>query len=95
MPTAKVTPAVRMPMIFGVRSSSLLVPNMMASAPSERQEGAEAQDPVVVGESFHEMPLLLFQLTLRMTRTMAPTAAAPKSSAPYWLTLPDWTGWSP
>ena len=24
---------------------------------------------------------------------MAPTAAAPKSSAPYWLTLPDWTGW--
>ena len=26
---------------------------------------------------------------------MAPTAAAPKSSAPYWLTLPDWVGWSP
>ena len=24
---------------------------------------------------------------------MAPTAAAPKSSAPYWLTLPDWMGW--
>ena len=23
----------------------------------------------------------------------APTAAAPKRSAPYRLTLPDWTGW--
>ena len=23
---------------------------------------------------------------------MAPTAAAPNSSAPYWDTLPDWTG---
>ena len=33
--------------------------------------------------------------TLTMTSTMAPTAAAPNSSAPYWLTLPDCTAAAP
>ena len=34
----------------------------------------------------------LTQPTFTMTRTMANTAAAANSNAPYWLTRPDWTG---
>ena len=55
----------------------------------ERQERADAQHPVLIGDDIHA-----FQQphTLMITSTMAPTAAAPKSSPPYWLSLPDCTG---
>ena len=57
----------------------------------ERQERADAQHPVLIGDDFHA-----FQQphTLMITSTMAPTAAAPNSSPPYWLSLPDCTGCS-
>ena len=61
----------------------------------ERQERAGAEHPVRVSDHGHGgLPFVLDggdQVTVR-TRTSAATAAAPKRSAPYWLTRPDCAG---
>ena len=69
--------------------------NKVTTRFGEKVTGIDRERKVVIGENgeLHGVAFVVAQ-TLRRMRRIAPTVAAPNSSAPYWLTLPDWTGWS-